>query len=95
MGGFQWDEEKNKWLKAHRSISFEEIAIRIESGYLVTVLENDKPQYAGQFIAVLRIDDYAWAVPYRDSEDGKWLITAFPSRALTKLHLRRGHDDEP
>ncbi len=95
MDGFHWDEAKNAWLRENRGISFEEIVIRIEADGVVAVLEHPKPEYAGQLIAVLSIDGYAWAVPYRDTGQGVLLITAFPSRTLTKRYLRRGDHDEP
>ncbi|KKL74775.1 hypothetical protein LCGC14_2061500, partial [marine sediment metagenome] len=31
MKGFEWNDGKNKWLKEHRNISFEEIVFFIEN----------------------------------------------------------------
>jgi len=38
-------------------------------------------------IYVLNIDNYAWVVPFRDEEDKRNLITAYPSRKFTAQYM--------
>ena len=40
MKYFEWNEEKNKWLKENRNISFEEIVFFIENGGLLDTYEH-------------------------------------------------------
>ncbi len=37
---------------------------------------------------VVKLDDYAWVVPYVEGEDEVFLKTFFPSRRATKEYLR-------
>lgn len=85
MKSLNWNPEKNEVLKTSRGISFEEIALLIESGEILEVLEN--PGYRGQFMYILQIDNYAVVVPFVDSEEEIFLKTALPSRKYTKLYL--------
>jgi len=83
-----WNDDKNLWLQEHRGISFEDVVAHIEAGNIVTVLEHPNPAHTGQQIAVVVIDDYAWAVLHRRDGDEMVLITAFPGRTLTRRWCR-------
>jgi len=88
---FVWSDRKNRFLKKNRRISFERIIIAIEHGHLLDILEHTNPdKYPGQKLYVIEIDNYCWVVPYKDDKKTgtKTLITAFPSRKLTKKYLR-------
>lgn len=81
-----WSQEKDKWLRENRGLSFQEIANEIVDGHLIATLEN--PSRDGQEIFVIWIRDYTWVVPFVIEEDGNlFLKTAFPSR---KFHRRYG-----
>lgn len=43
--------------------------------------------YSNQRIFVVRIDDYAYLVPYVEGQDEIFLKTIIPSRKLTKIYL--------
>lgn len=71
-------------------MSFERILLAIEEGNLLDILEHpDQSKYDGQKLYVVAIDEYCWVVPFRDDEQGniRKLITAFPSRKLTRIYL--------
>ncbi|TVP97527.1 MAG: toxin [Balneolaceae bacterium] len=88
---YVWDDNKNRFLKRTRNISFERIITAIEHGYLLDILEHITPEkYPGQKLFVIEIDNYCWAIPYKDDKKRGYrkLITAFPSRKLTKKYLR-------
>ncbi len=87
MKSLSWNLEKNEIIKTSRGISFEEIALLIEAGEVVNVLEN--PGHQGQFMSILEIENNAVVVPYVEGEEEIFLKTAFPSRKYTKRYAER------
>lgn len=93
MKYFDWDEGKNKVLIKSRGISFEEIKVAVESGYLLDSYNHpNQKRYPGQKIMVVEIDDYVYLVPFIEDEEKYFLKTIFPSRKATKKYL--GEKDE-
>jgi uncharacterized DUF497 family protein len=91
---FAWDAEKNERLRVERGISFEEIAFHIERGDIVDILEHpNQERYGGQRILVVNVNDYAYLVPFVETESEVVLKTIIPSRKATKRHLRGGAND--
>jgi len=85
---YSWDEAKNRYLSSNRNISFERILVALEEGDILQVLQNpNQHKYKDQKIYILSIDNYAWIVPFRDEEDKRVLITAYPSRKFTAKYL--------
>ena len=84
MKYLNWDQEKNEILKIKRGISFEEVALLIESGHISGIEEN--PNRPNQKIYILEINNYAFIVPFVESENEIFLKTVFPSRKYTKLY---------
>jgi uncharacterized DUF497 family protein len=77
---FSWDNEKNEWLIKERQISFEEVVFFIERGQLLDIVEHpNQEKYAGQRVFVLEINDYAYLVPFVESENEVYLKTIIPS----------------
>ena len=88
---FSWDEEKNQVLinNPNRKISFERIVELIEEGCVLDILEHENQiEYSGQKVFILNIDDYAYRVPFREIDNKVFLITAIPSRKMTKKYLK-------
>jgi len=80
---FDWNDEKNVWLKENRDVTFDEIVCLIDEGFLRAILEHLKRP--GQKIFVVERDGYAYNVPFVEAQDGTcFLKTIYPSRALTK-----------
>ena len=69
-------------------ISFEEIALLIEAGNILGIEEN--PGYPNQKIYILEIENYAYIVPFVESENEIFLKTALPSRKYTKRFGLKG-----
>ena len=89
MKDFEWNDEKNEWLKRVRGISFEEIVYHIAEGGLLDVLEHpNRTRYPDQKIFVVDVEDYAVVVPFVESDDSIFLKTIIPSRKLTRQYLR-------
>ncbi|MGQ9554506.1 MAG: BrnT family toxin [Anaerolineae bacterium] len=87
---YAWNEEKNQQLKTERGISFDEVLVHIAVGDLLDIVEHPHPEkYKGQRIFIVKIRDYAWLVPFVESEDEIFLKTIIPSRKATKKYVGR------
>jgi hypothetical protein len=93
MKYYNWNPEKNELLKRERHISFEEIVFHIEKGDEVDLFEHpNQERYPNQKISVVVVDDYAYLVPYVESETEIFLKTIIPSRKATKQYVRDKND---
>jgi uncharacterized DUF497 family protein len=89
MKYFVWDNEKNRLLKADRNISFEDIVFHIEKKHILDIVEHpNQEKYKGQKILVVNVENYAYLVPFVESEQEIFLKTVIPSRKATKKYLR-------
>jgi len=88
MKYFAWNPTKNAQLRAERNISFEEIVYHIEIGGLLDIVEHPNPtKYPGQRIFIVAIQDYAYLVPFVESDTEIFLKTIIPSRKATRKYL--------
>jgi len=88
MKQFDWDDEKNAWLKKTRVVGFEEAVYHItHSGLLDTIEHLNRRKYSGQHIFIVNIEGYACLVPFVEDEETIFLKTIIPSRKMTKLYL--------
>jgi len=87
---FAWNEEKNQRLQSERGVSFEEIIVHIAISDLLDIVEHPHPEkYKGQRIFIVKMRDYAWLVPFVESENEIFLKTIIPSRKATRKYLER------
>lgn len=90
MKYFSWNHEKNERLKQERGVSFEEVVFHIERNELLDIVEHPKQEkYKGQRMFIVSLEDYAYLVPYIETEDEVFLKTIIPSRKATKKYLKR------
>lgn len=91
----KFNEEKNQLLGATRGIMFEEIIGSIQAGGMLADLAHPSILRPSQRIYVVKVDNYAYAVPYVVNAQKKeiFLKTIYPSRALTKKYIQEG--DKP
>ena len=95
MKHYSWNNEKNRQLKAERKVSFEEVVFYIERGQLLDIVEHpNQERYGGQCIFIVEIRDYAYLVPFVETEREVFLKTIIPSRKATKDYLRGDKDGE-
>ncbi len=88
MKYFTWNEEKNEQLKQERNISFEEIVVQIENEQILDIVEHPNDEkYPDQMIMIVECNQYAYLVPYVETEDEIFLKTIIPSRKATKKYL--------
>ncbi len=85
---FDWDEEKNKKLKSERGVGFEDVVTAINEGDLLDVLNHHNiSKYPNQKIYVVKIEDYAYLVPFVKEPGKLFLKTIYPSRKMTKKYI--------
>ncbi len=81
--------EKNEILKSTRNISFEDIILALENGYLLDDIEHPhKEKYPNQniFIILIQIKNYVYLVPYMEDDKSIFLKTIIPSRKMNKKY---------
>ena len=81
--------EKNEILKKEQNISFEDVILSIENGYLLDDIEHpNKEKYQNQniFIILVQIKNYVYLVPYVEEEDYIFLKTIIPSGQMNKKY---------
>ncbi|RKZ41651.1 MAG: toxin [Gammaproteobacteria bacterium] len=71
-----------------RELSFEKVVSFIKNGHLLDVIKHpNKDKYPNQKIFIVEINDYAYMIPYVESEEEVFLKTIIPSRKATKKYL--------
>jgi uncharacterized DUF497 family protein len=86
---FTWSADKNARLMDERGISFEDVVYGIQQGALLDDLVHPNPEkYPDQRLFVVRVNNYAWLVPYVETETEIFLKTIIPSRKATRRYLR-------
>ena len=91
---FVWDRTKNEILKKERGICFEDVVACFSEGKVLAIFEHpDQEKYKDQKIAVVEINNYAYAVPYLEEKDKIILKTVYPSRKYTKVFLRKEENE--
>ena len=95
MKYFSWNNEKNRLLKSERNISFEDVVFYIERQRVLDIVQHpNQERYKGQKIFIINIDNYAYLVPFVESEREIFLKTIIPSRKATKQYLRGQNTNE-
>lgn len=86
---YNWNAEKNLWLKKERKLSFEQIVSHIESDGLLDIIAHpNKEKFSHQRILIVKIEAYVIAVPFIENNNERFLKTIIPSRKLTKQYLK-------
>lgn len=85
MKTFAWDASKNLLLQRERGVSFEDVVFHIEAGHELAVLMHpNQLRYPSQKISVVLIEEYAYLVPFVETDTEIFLKTIIPSRKATK-----------
>jgi uncharacterized DUF497 family protein len=95
MKPFRWNPPKSEQLRERHGLGFEQIVVAIESGaVLATMPHPNRARYPRQRIMIVRIDDYAFLVPFVQDEDHVFLKTIIPSRKATRDFIDKGSKHE-
>lgn len=84
----EWNEEKNKWLKDNRGVSFEQVMAVIVEEKEIDIARHTSKKYQHQNIYVVEIEEYVYLVPFVEVEEKVFLKTIIPSRKATKKYLQ-------
>ncbi len=88
MSHFVWNSEKNIQLIQERGISFERVIYHIERNEILNIIEHPNPsKYPGQRMFILDIGNYAYLVPFVETETEIFLKTIIPSRKATRKYI--------
>ena len=84
---YEWNPEKNEWLKKERNISFEQIIFHLSRGDVWKIADHpDQVNYPGQKIYFVVIEDCVYLVPHIIEKEYTFLKTIIPSRKATKMY---------
>ena len=87
---FDWNKEKNSWLKVKRSISFEDVVDAIENEEVLDdYIHPNQERYPNQRIMVVWVNEYAYLVPYMKQRGIMFLKTVIPSRKARKTYVKQ------
>jgi uncharacterized DUF497 family protein len=90
---FEWDPEKNDWLKKERKISFEKIIFHLSQGDIWKIADHpDRENYPDQKIYFVIVENYIYLVPHVVERDYIFLKTIIPSRKATKMYQDEQED---
>jgi len=94
MKKLNWNCDKNTILKESRSISFEDVIFCLENGKILDKLDHPNPQkYPNQKLFIIEINEYAYLVPFVETEDEIFLKTIIPNRQATRKYLDGGKNE--
>jgi len=94
MKFFDWNGNKNDFLRRVRGVTFEEVVLAIESGDLLDRVKHlNLDKYPAQYIFYVKIEDYVYAVPYVEDVEKIYYKTIIPDRKATRRYLG-GKTDE-
>ena len=86
---YEWNPEKNEWLKAERNISFERILFHLARGDVWKLADHpDQDNYPGQKIYFVNVEGYIYLVPHVVEKDNIFLKTIIPSRKATRAYKK-------
>jgi hypothetical protein len=89
MKTVKWNQAKNQILLEGRGVCFEDVIVAIKDGGLLdTVKHPNWKKHPNQFVYVVKIQGYAYMVPFVDEADYIFLKTIIPSRKHTKRYLQ-------
>jgi hypothetical protein len=95
MKNIRWDGLKNEKLKSEREVSFEAVLVAIQQGNtLDDLIHPNQDKYPNQRLLVVKIKEYAYLIPYLETDAEIFLKTIIPSRKATKQYLSGSDNNE-
>jgi uncharacterized DUF497 family protein len=84
---YEWDSQKNEWLKRERNMSFEKIVFHLSQGDVWKLADHpDQENYPRQRVYFVIVEDYIYLVPHVVEKDCVFLKTIIPSRKATRAY---------
>ena len=95
MKDIRWDRLKNEKLKSEHEVSFEAVLVAIQQGNtLDDLIHPNQEKYPNQRLLIVKIKEYAYLVPYVETDLEIFLKTIIPSRKATKQYLNGSESNE-
>jgi hypothetical protein len=100
MKKIRWSPDKSAILQPDPTrgrVGLEECVVAIEGGKTLAVVLNPSTNHPSQKMFVLNINNYAYCVPFVETEEELFLKTIFPSRRFTALYLNltgQSHEED-
>ncbi len=89
MKHFAWNSVKNAQLVKDRGISFERVIYHIERNEILDIIKHpNSSKYPNQRMFILEISNYAYLIPFVETDSEVFLKTIIPSRKATRKYLR-------
>ncbi len=85
---YEWDPQKNEWLKHVRNVSFEQVIFHLSQGDVWKIADHpDQKKYPGQKVYFVVIERYVYLVPHVYEKEYIFLKTIIPHRKATQEYL--------
>ncbi len=85
---YEWDPQKNEWLKKARRISCEQVIFHLSQGDVWKIADHpDHKKYPSQKVYFVVIEGYVYLVPHICEKQYIFLKTVIPNRKATKEYL--------
>ena len=85
---YDWNVEKNQWLRKERKVTFEDVIYHLNHGGLLDAIKHpNQKKYPGQIIFIVNIEEYVYVVPFVENSEVIFLQTVISSRKMTKQYL--------
>ena len=86
---YDWNPEKNEWLKKERKTSFEQVVFHLSQYDVWKIADHpDQKKYPGQKIYFVIIEDYIYMVLHVIQKEYIFLKTIIPSRKAAKAYQK-------
>ena len=83
-----WNPEKNDLLRQKRGIGFEDIVVAILEKRILDIVQHPQAERSSQKYLIVKINDYAYVVPFIETDEERFFKIIFPSCKYTKIYLR-------
>ena len=85
---YEWNPDKNEWLKKNRNISFEQIIFHLGQGDLWRTSDHPNQDRYPEKLYFVIVEEYIYIVPHVAEKNYIFLKTIIPSRKATKDFLK-------
>ncbi len=86
---FEWDNDKNEYLKETRDICFEDVKRAILEDKVLDVIPHFSKKYPHQEVLIVILHNYVHYVPFVQDDEKIFFKTIVPSRKLNKIYNKK------
>ena len=86
---FEWNNDKNEYLKKNRDIYFEDVKRAILEDKVLDVIPHFSNKYPHQEVLIIILHNYVHYVPFVQDDKKIFFKTIVPSRKLNKIYNKK------